>query len=309
MENTGKVGDPTPPSPKPVSPKTLTGIQPPEILRKLMEYFTENCDLSAPDTLSKLYQRVGSVAASIPRSNSRPPPMIKIKQPNTPQAPLTPSPKKKPKPKPKKSITRTQSSYFEKRSIILINESEIKRIQTPDVIESVDFPPNDPVPDFNIVENHSRLEMCEYRIINGIDKRYGHPANAIQASESEKDLNPKPFEIEKVERYDEIEIVNRTPLFWEPRVWDTENTMMSEKASELLEQKIAEVNEMSRSLEEYPENRRDPSAPQTPRKVQMKHKVVKKTNKQKKQRETIVSLSTYCYDTDDEDFYTDCDMF
>ena len=218
------------------------------------------------------------------------------KQKNKPKSSSNEQPRTKPKVQKSYKIKEPPPrSIYEKRQRIIINPSEIKRIHTPDWTTiaptdqyesfSSDF-------NFDIAKEHHRLEVCEYRIINGIDKKYGHPAYCIDAADESEDLNFLPFEIEKSQNYECKIFPQKIPTFWPARAWDKEENKFSQDESDQLLSLIM----TSKSIETEPRRvarSRTPSSKPKSRKISGKS------------RNSIVKLPMSSFDTDSSSDETD----
>ncbi|KAH0787877.1 hypothetical protein GPJ56_008226 [Histomonas meleagridis] len=198
--------------------------------------------------------------------------------------------------KPLKIKEPPKKSIYEKRQRIIINPSEIRRIQTPDwTVYEHDDHPEIPSPrsdfHFDIVKEHHRLEVCEYRIINGIDKKYGHPAYCIDAADESEDLNLLPFEIEKYQNYECKVYPQKVPTFWPPRVWDKEDNKFSQDESDQLLSLIVSSKSLETEVRRVVRSR-------TP-------SVKPKSRKSERSRNSIVKLPMTTFDTDSSSDETD----
>lgn len=184
----------------------------------------------------------------------------------------------------------------------------LRNIHTPDWAEVstptlTDNLPLDTV--FEIVEAHKRIEIFEYRIQCGEDKKNQHPALAIKASEeTEQDFHKTEAEIAMGQRYEEEVIYQPIPLFWEQRCWDDPDNIMSTEQSDALHNEIEDtINSVFLS---------PPSPPKTPRPktpVKKMHLVGRPRKHQKPSATSVVTLNCYNYETEDSDADTDFDDF
>lgn len=247
------------------------------------------------------------------KSSQQPPetPKAKASSRETPPRPRTPQPKTK---KTHKSPTH-QSAPKEgrtsiKRSITPVAES-IKRVLTPtwEDTDTISSPEADSivqsrqVPDFSIEAVHGKMEYHEARIQMGMDDEFKHPAMATRAAERNQEIVLNRDEAERFNRYKTEGIIQPKPLFWTDRVWDLPDNVMTEEQSKALTDRIE-------NSYEHPKH----EGPSTPKpKASPKNRPKKSASQSNRNRrfyqESIVSLTTVSFETDDEDDLTDYDLF
>ena len=211
-----------------------------------------------------------------------------------------------------KSIIKTKEpplkSYYEKRQHIIINPAEIRRIHTPDWIESdTENYQIIPILDFDMEKAHLRLEICENRIIRGTDDRFLHPACAIEKADIDGELVLSPNEEEKLKNYKFVEVKQMTPLFWPARSWDKPETTLNQVQSDKLFSEVKTITDITQSLDI---GKYFHSKPSNSSKVKRSN-TAPKTNKarnNRKIRDSTLTFSIINYLTDDSDF-TDLEDF
>jgi hypothetical protein len=211
-----------------------------------------------------------------------------------------PAPKPKPKPvsspvspMPKRQYQKTKDREFKHALSHGVRHSYqpyIRDISTPDWAATATSPPVAGIGgDFDVCEAHGQLEVCEHRIINGLDKEHRHPALCVEAAAL--DIEFTALEEEKADRYAVCEVSEKVPTFWPPRVWDSPEKKLSDEESKRLEQLlVGQGMEVVQKLVKPPVRMRPSVSPQ-PR--------VKKT--------TVLLLDTNDYRTDGSDEDTDWD--
>lgn len=158
--------------------------------------------------------------------------------------------------KPVKIKEPKSKSLYEKRQTIIINSSEVKRVLTPICNNAISDGSNETIielpKNYDLIEQHKRLEVFENRIINGLISKYGHPAYSIKAAEEEENLNLNETEMEKADRYECMETPQKIPNFWPERVWDKPNDIFNKEESDKMKKLIVssrEVLELSRRIQ------------------------------------------------------------
>lgn len=207
--------------------------------------------------------------------------------------------------KPVKIKEPKSKSMYEKRQTIIINSAEVKRVLTPNDVEvgnieeteeKIVLPKN-----YDLIEQHKRLEVCENRIINGVNNKYGHPAFSVKAAEEEENLNLNEAELQKAERYQCLETPQKIPDFWPERVWDRPDDVLSREDSEKMKKLIVssrEVLELSRKIQ------RSKSTTSLPKNSFSRSNSAQKI-KQNNKKNFVIQLSMTDFETDHSSEETD----
>ena len=205
-------------------------------------------------------------------------------------------------------------SFYEKRQHIIVDPSQIKRIHTPDWVlhdsnsQNPSTSPkqieNNPITDFDQVASHFRLEVYESRIINGIEKRFQHPANAINASDLDGELELTPTEEKKLQNYEKVDIKQPIPYFWPQRVWDSQEPQMTQTLNNILFSDVQKITQITSSLTFF----HSKSAPSSPKLRRSNSARIPRHKTHKKSKDILLNISFNNYLTDDSEF-TDLEDF
>ena len=145
-------------------------------------------------------------------------------------------------------------------------------------------------------ERHRRLEIYESRIIWG-SSLFEHPAQSITAAHNGIPYVLSKEEHEKANRYEEVKCQHIVPKFWEPRVWDKpEDVISAEKTEELLKEII------DASTPKLQKENVHKSSKSTPRKTLKRSQSVSisMANKKKSYSRKPILLPIGHFETDDE---------
>jgi hypothetical protein len=184
-------------------------------------------------------------------------------------------------------------------------ENYIREISTPDwaapCLPAALEPP--PTGAFDIGATHLKLEICEHRIINGLDRARGHPAMCLDAAEEAPEETWAPYEAARKKRYARCDVAERIPTFWPARPWDTDAAVLSPDASERLRDKLREQGVLRPPLPQ-------PSAARKP--PEKKPKRIRPTTvagRRVTSNTSLISLNFRKFLTDDSDDETDWEDF
>ncbi|OHT08479.1 hypothetical protein TRFO_22991 [Tritrichomonas foetus] len=163
--------------------------------------------------------------------------------------------------------------------------------------------------DFDIVAAHSKIEVFEARIQMGEDEAHPHPALARVAADECEDVTFSDVEIEKSQRYVTQKVIQPVPLFWPPRVYDTEENMMSVEQTKKFAQAIKKEIDSVGEARPHIVKKKTPSKSSQPR--HSKNKPNKRSSMYHDGRprkvgrppkvSSLVTLDFNRYDTDNED--------
>jgi hypothetical protein len=145
--------------------------------------------------------------------------------------------------------------------------------------------------EFDACDAHGLLEVCEHRIINGLDPERRHPAQCVEAAALGLEMTAA--ESEASGRYGVGAVNEKVPTFWPPRMWDKSDRQLSREESKALEDLLAmQGTEVLPKVVKPPVRVRVSPSPQ-----------------QKVKKTTVVLLDMHDYKTDGSDADTDWDDF
>lgn len=88
---------------------------------------------------------------------------------------------------------------------------------------------------------HMKAELFETRINDGLDLSRTHPAEAVTAATKAKSIKMNDDERGRYENYEEKLQNQMIPRFWEKRVWDTDENIMSDENTLKTQRRIEEL--------------------------------------------------------------------
>lgn len=144
-------------------------------------------------------------------------------------------------------------------------------------------------------ETHFELEIAESRIKKHVCSKFKHPAQSGLVLEHEGIQTISIEEIKKRDNYHQLLEEQKTPKFWEPRVWDSKETIMDENESnkllETINQEVININEKRCGQ------------------IETSKKIKKPEKHHKKESAHIFLCPSLLFSTDESDDNTDFDMF
>ena len=136
---------------------------------------------------------------------------------------------------------------FKNEKIIINNKNENfnftnKSIPTPKLnnllINNTNNNKNSSLKYNQILNIHQQLELLENKIATGLDEKNWHVGQVLNDISESIKPNSKDFEINKIENYSISISNNKIPLFWEHRIWDINENIMTNEETENLKSEI-----------------------------------------------------------------------